>query len=95
MALYMSTRPSVKGPEYRARQAVSVSPRSVDTVPASVSRFNKDIEFMIGHKPNIFWQLMWWVVSPQIMLVIFQFYFVVKVSKELTYSVWDPSYMSA
>uniref|UniRef100_G1TDJ8 Solute carrier family 6 member 19 n=1 Tax=Oryctolagus cuniculus TaxID=9986 RepID=G1TDJ8_RABIT len=65
-----------------------------DTIPASVSKFNKDIEFMIEHKPNIFWQLMWWVVSPQIMLVIFLFYFTVEVSKELTYSVWDPSYMS-
>uniref|UniRef100_G1U6T3 Transporter n=1 Tax=Oryctolagus cuniculus TaxID=9986 RepID=G1U6T3_RABIT len=63
-----------------------------DTVPASASRFNKDIEFMIGHKPNIFWQVMWRVVSPLIMLVIFLFYFVVEVSKELTYSVWDPSY---
>lgn len=57
-----------------------------------IDRFNKDIEFMIGHKPNIFWQVMWRVVSPLIMLVIFLFYFVVEVSKELTYSVWDPSY---
>nr|XP_027799712.1 sodium-dependent neutral amino acid transporter B(0)AT1 isoform X2 [Marmota flaviventris] len=57
-----------------------------------VDRFNRDIEFMIGHKPNIFWQLMWRVVSPIIMLVIFFFYFVIQVNKELTYNVWDPSY---
>ncbi|KFV14586.1 Sodium-dependent neutral amino acid transporter B(0)AT1, partial [Pterocles gutturalis] len=57
-----------------------------------IDRFNKDIEFMIGHKPNIFWQITWRVVSPLIMLVIFFFYFVVKVNEELFYSVWDPSY---
>ncbi|KAJ8397300.1 hypothetical protein AAFF_G00441340 [Aldrovandia affinis] len=56
-----------------------------------VDRFNKDIEFMIGHKPNIFWQVTWRVISPLIMLVIFIFYLVTKVSEELTYLVWDPS----
>ncbi|XP_035285425.1 sodium-dependent neutral amino acid transporter B(0)AT1-like [Anguilla anguilla] len=56
-----------------------------------VDRFNRDIEFMIGHKPNIFWQATWRVISPLIMLVIFLFYFVTKLSAELTYIVWDPS----
>lgn len=63
-------------------------------LPIFVSRFNKDIEFMIGHKPNIFWQVTWRVISPLIMLVIFFFYFVVKVNEELLYSIWDPSYVS-
>ncbi|KAM9096136.1 sodium-dependent neutral amino acid transporter B(0)AT1 [Sarcophilus harrisii] len=57
-----------------------------------IDRFNKDIEFMIGHKPNIFWQITWRVVSPLIMLVIFLFYFVIKVNEELIYSVWDPAF---
>ncbi|OXB66337.1 hypothetical protein ASZ78_003728 [Callipepla squamata] len=57
-----------------------------------IDRFNKDIEFMIGHKPNIFWQVTWRVISPLIMLVIFFFYFVVKVNQELLYSVWNPTY---
>uniref|UniRef100_UPI002955A159 sodium-dependent neutral amino acid transporter B(0)AT1 n=1 Tax=Panthera onca TaxID=9690 RepID=UPI002955A159 len=57
-----------------------------------VDRFNRDIEFMIGHKPNIFWQVTWRVVSPLLMLVIFLFFFVVKVNEELIYSVWDPAY---
>ncbi|XP_036266385.1 sodium-dependent neutral amino acid transporter B(0)AT1 [Pipistrellus kuhlii] len=57
-----------------------------------VDRFNKDIEFMIGHKPNIFWQITWRVVSPLLMLVIFLFFFVINVNKELIYSVWDPAY---
>ncbi|KAM9307492.1 sodium-dependent neutral amino acid transporter B(0)AT1-like [Gastrophryne carolinensis] len=57
-----------------------------------IDRFNNDIKFMIGHKPNIFWQITWRVVSPLIMLVIFLFYFVVEVSQSLSYIVWDPSY---
>ncbi|XP_062301994.1 sodium-dependent neutral amino acid transporter B(0)AT1-like [Osmerus eperlanus] len=54
-----------------------------------VDRFNEDIEFMIGHKPNLFWQVTWRVVSPLIMLVIFIFYLVTQISKTLTYLVWD------
>lgn len=57
-------------------------------------RFNKDIEFMIGHKPNIFWQVTWRVVSPLIMIVILVFYFVTQVTKSLTYLVWDEEAVS-
>jgi hypothetical protein len=60
----------------------------------SACRFNRDIEFMIGHKPNIFWQVMWRVVSPLIMLVIVIFYLVIEVNKDLTYSIWDPGHVS-
>ncbi|XP_034017458.1 sodium-dependent neutral amino acid transporter B(0)AT1 [Thalassophryne amazonica] len=56
-----------------------------------MNRFNKDIEFMIGHKPNIFWQATWRVVSPLIIFVIFVFYFVTKVSAQLTYIAWNPN----
>ncbi|XP_067282534.1 sodium-dependent neutral amino acid transporter B(0)AT1 [Pseudorasbora parva] len=55
-----------------------------------IDRFNEDIEFMIGHKPNFFWQATWRLISPLIVLVIFLFYFVTTVSKELTYIAWDP-----
>ncbi|XP_054619745.1 sodium-dependent neutral amino acid transporter B(0)AT1-like [Dunckerocampus dactyliophorus] len=55
-----------------------------------VDRFNKDIEFMIGHKPNIFWQVTWRVVSPLIMVFILVFYFVTQVTKTLTYLAWNP-----
>ena len=58
--------------------------------PKLPSRFNDDIEFMIGHKPNLFWQITWRVVSPLIMFVIFIFYFVTKVSEKLLYKTWDP-----
>ncbi|KAM4875189.1 sodium-dependent neutral amino acid transporter B(0)AT1-like [Thomomys bottae] len=57
-----------------------------------IDRFNRDIKFMIGHKPNLFWQAMWRVISPLIMLVIFLFFFVIEVTKKMTYIVWDPDY---
>ncbi|XP_029104332.1 sodium-dependent neutral amino acid transporter B(0)AT1-like [Scleropages formosus] len=56
-----------------------------------IDRFNKDIEFMIGHKPNIFWQVTWRVISPLIVLMIFVFYILTTVSVEFTYIAWDPS----
>uniref|UniRef100_A0A8C1BGR8 Transporter n=1 Tax=Cyprinus carpio carpio TaxID=630221 RepID=A0A8C1BGR8_CYPCA len=55
-----------------------------------IDRFNDDIKFMIGHKPNFFWQVTWRLVSPLIVLLIFLFYFITTVSKELTYIAWDP-----
>lgn len=58
------------------------------------NRFNKDIEFMIGHRPNIFWRATWMVISPLIVLAIFVAYFVSKVTQELTYTAWDPNYVS-
>ncbi|XP_069032611.1 sodium-dependent neutral amino acid transporter B(0)AT1-like [Embiotoca jacksoni] len=56
-----------------------------------MDRFNKDIEFMIGYRPNFFWQALWRVISPLIVLVIFVFYFVTKVRAQLTYVTWNPS----
>ncbi|XP_056270946.1 sodium-dependent neutral amino acid transporter B(0)AT1-like [Pseudoliparis swirei] len=54
-----------------------------------IDRFNEDIEFMIGHKPNMFWQVTWRFVSPLLMVVILVFYFITQISKNLTYLVWD------
>ncbi|KAK1172254.1 sodium-dependent neutral amino acid transporter B(0)AT1-like [Acipenser oxyrinchus oxyrinchus] len=59
-----------------------------------IDRFNDDIEFMIGHKPNIFWQATWRVISPLIMLTILLFYFVTQVNKELLYIAWNPDYLN-
>ncbi|XP_030002853.1 sodium-dependent neutral amino acid transporter B(0)AT1-like [Sphaeramia orbicularis] len=53
-------------------------------------RFNEDIRFMIGRKPNIFWQVTWRVISPLIILVILVFYLVTQAQEELTHLVWDP-----
>ncbi|XP_029918835.1 sodium-dependent neutral amino acid transporter B(0)AT1-like [Myripristis murdjan] len=56
-----------------------------------IDRFNKDLEFMIGHKPSIYWQATWRFISPLIILVILVFYLVTQFQEELTYLVWDPS----
>ncbi|XP_034401372.1 sodium-dependent neutral amino acid transporter B(0)AT1-like [Cyclopterus lumpus] len=56
-----------------------------------IDRFNEDLEFMVGHKPGIFWQVTWRFISPLIVLVILVFYMVTQVQEELTYLVWDPN----
>uniref|UniRef100_A0A3Q1G9V4 Transporter n=1 Tax=Acanthochromis polyacanthus TaxID=80966 RepID=A0A3Q1G9V4_9TELE len=55
-----------------------------------IDRFNNDIKFMIGHRPNFFWQASWRVISPLIMFFILVFYLVAKVSEKLLYKAWDP-----
>ncbi|XP_062385549.1 sodium-dependent neutral amino acid transporter B(0)AT1 [Sardina pilchardus] len=57
-----------------------------------IDRFNEDIEFMIGHKPNIFWQATWRVISPLLVFLIFVFYLATTATKELTYITWNPEY---
>ncbi|XP_069032615.1 sodium-dependent neutral amino acid transporter B(0)AT1-like [Embiotoca jacksoni] len=56
-----------------------------------IDRFNEDIKFMVGHKPSIFWQISWRLISPLTILVILVFYLVTQVQQELTYQVWDPN----
>lgn len=58
------------------------------------NRLNEDIEFMVGHKPNIFWQATWRVISPLLMIFILIFYFVTQITKDLTYLVWDEEAVS-
>ncbi|XP_030639132.1 solute carrier family 6 member 19b [Chanos chanos] len=55
-----------------------------------IDRFNDDLKFMIGHKPNIFWQATWRFISPVLMLAIFVFYFATTLTKEIFYIAWDP-----
>uniref|UniRef100_A0A8C2WU77 Transporter n=1 Tax=Cyclopterus lumpus TaxID=8103 RepID=A0A8C2WU77_CYCLU len=56
--------------------------------------FNEDLEYMVGHKPGIFWQVTWRFISPLIVLVILVFYMVTQTQEELTYLVWDPNSVS-
>ncbi|KTF89337.1 hypothetical protein cypCar_00043507 [Cyprinus carpio] len=70
--------------------AFIVFTEAITKMPISPLWFNNDLQFMVGHKPNIFWQVTWRFLSPIILLVILIFYFVTTVSKQLTYNVWDP-----
>uniref|UniRef100_A0A8C6VB69 Transporter n=1 Tax=Neogobius melanostomus TaxID=47308 RepID=A0A8C6VB69_9GOBI len=60
-----------------------------------IDRFNDDIKFMIGHKPNFLWQISWRFISPAIIFSILVFYFVTKVSEKLHYKAWDPESVKA
>lgn len=56
-----------------------------------IDRFNEDLEYMIGYRPNLFWQISWRFISPLIILVILVFYMVIQAQVKLTHLVWDPS----
>ncbi|CAF1589836.1 unnamed protein product [Adineta ricciae] len=36
-----------------------------------VNRFSNDIKAMIGHRPSLFWRVIWYIVSPLFLLMIF------------------------
>ncbi|KAF3834410.1 hypothetical protein F7725_025614 [Dissostichus mawsoni] len=46
-----------------------------------INRFNDDIEWMTGRRPNIFWQATWRFISPLMLLVVFVAYVVVAAEK--------------
>lgn len=49
-------------------------------------RFNDDIEWMTGRRPNIYWQAMWRFISPFMLLVVFVPYVVIEAEKQPTYN---------
>ncbi|XP_057316090.1 sodium- and chloride-dependent transporter XTRP3-like [Hydractinia symbiolongicarpus] len=53
-----------------------------------ISNFEKDILFMLGHKPNWYWKIMWMVVSPFLIFVIIVASIYGLASKSITYSPW-------
>ncbi|XP_056142732.1 sodium- and chloride-dependent transporter XTRP3-like [Lampris incognitus] len=55
-----------------------------------IKRFEKDIEDMLGHKPNWYWKSMWIAVSPLILIALFLFYIVSYIQGGTpTYRAWD------
>ncbi|KAJ8354409.1 hypothetical protein SKAU_G00219760 [Synaphobranchus kaupii] len=57
-----------------------------------IDRFNDDIEWMTGKRPNLFWQVTWRFISPLMLLVVFLAYIVVQANTTPTYTAWDPAY---
>ena len=41
-----------------------------------VNRVCKDVEFMLGYRPGIFWRITWWFVTPVVMTAIVIYSFV-------------------
>ncbi|XP_041963926.1 sodium-dependent neutral amino acid transporter B(0)AT3-like [Alosa alosa] len=58
-----------------------------------INRFNDDIEWMTGRRPNLYWQVTWRVISPLMLLVVFLAYIVVEAGEKPTYSAWNPDYV--
>ncbi|XP_022077351.1 sodium-dependent neutral amino acid transporter B(0)AT1-like [Acanthochromis polyacanthus] len=58
-----------------------------------INRFNDDIEWMSGRRPNIYWQATWRFISPLLLLVVSVAYVVMQAEKSPTYSTWNPDYM--
>ena len=56
-------------------------------------RFNDDIEWMTGRRPNIYWQATWRFISPFMLLVVFVAFVVVEAEKRPTYNAWNPDYV--
>uniref|UniRef100_A0A3P9JV59 Transporter n=1 Tax=Oryzias latipes TaxID=8090 RepID=A0A3P9JV59_ORYLA len=55
-----------------------------------IRRFEKDIEDMLGHRPNWYWKIMWVVVSPLLLISLFVFYIVTYIQGGTpTYQAWD------
>ncbi|XP_012686876.2 sodium-dependent neutral amino acid transporter B(0)AT3-like [Clupea harengus] len=57
-------------------------------------RFCKEIEFMTGRRPNLFWKVCWMGISPLLLLVVFLAYIVVQVQTTPTYPAWNPDYVN-
>ncbi|KAM3873378.1 sodium-dependent neutral amino acid transporter B(0)AT3-like [Diretmus argenteus] len=58
-----------------------------------IKRFNDDIEWMSGHRPNMYWQVTWRFISPFMLLVVFLAYVVIEAEKQPTYNAWNPDYV--
>ncbi|XP_059195564.1 sodium- and chloride-dependent transporter XTRP3-like [Centropristis striata] len=55
-----------------------------------IKRFEKDIEDMIGHRPNWYWKIMWVVISPLLLITLFIVYIVKYIQGGTpTYQAWN------
>ncbi|KAM6936515.1 sodium- and chloride-dependent transporter XTRP3 [Lycodopsis pacificus] len=55
-----------------------------------IKRFEKDIEDMLGHRPNWYWKIMWAGVSPLLLITLFIVYIVNYIQGGTpTYQAWD------
>uniref|UniRef100_A0AAZ3RJ40 Transporter n=1 Tax=Oncorhynchus tshawytscha TaxID=74940 RepID=A0AAZ3RJ40_ONCTS len=59
-----------------------------------IGRFSDDLEFMTGHRPNIFWKVCWLVISPLMLFVVLVAYVAVQAQTHPTYPAWNPDYVN-
>lgn len=53
------------------------------------TRFSEDIEFMIGHKPNIFWKVAWKFLAPLFMMALLLGTLIQMFSSPITYKAYN------
>ncbi|XP_012869322.1 PREDICTED: sodium-dependent neutral amino acid transporter B(0)AT3 [Dipodomys ordii] len=58
-----------------------------------MKRFCDDIEWMTGRRPNLYWRVTWWVVSPLLLLSIFLSCVVLLAQRPPRYKAWNPQYV--
>ncbi|XP_053103983.1 inactive sodium-dependent neutral amino acid transporter B(0)AT3 isoform X2 [Hemicordylus capensis] len=58
-----------------------------------IKRFNDDVKWMIGRRPNFYWQVTWRFISPLLMLTVFVAYIVFQTQKQPGYGAWNPNYV--
>uniref|UniRef100_A0A3B5Q8V3 Transporter n=1 Tax=Xiphophorus maculatus TaxID=8083 RepID=A0A3B5Q8V3_XIPMA len=60
-----------------------------------IKRFEKDIEDMLGHRPNWFWKIMWGGISPLLLITLFLFYVINYIQGGTpTYQAWNKDLVS-
>uniref|UniRef100_A0A7M4F6B5 Transporter n=1 Tax=Crocodylus porosus TaxID=8502 RepID=A0A7M4F6B5_CROPO len=57
-----------------------------------IKRFSDNIKWMTGRQPNLYWQVMWKIISPLLMLTVFLAFVSIQVQKQPTYGAWNPEY---
>lgn len=63
---------------------------------STLFRFEKDIEDMLGHRPNWYWKIMWAVTSPLLLIGLFIFYIINYIQGGTpTYQVWNKELVSS
>lgn len=58
-------------------------------------RFEKDIEDMLGHAPNRYWKIMWFAISPLLLICLLLYYIVNYIMGGTpTYQAWNKDLVS-
>ncbi|XP_074731915.1 sodium-dependent neutral amino acid transporter B(0)AT3-like isoform X2 [Strix uralensis] len=57
-----------------------------------IKRFSKDVKWMTGRKPNLYWQITWRFISPLLLLIVFVAFVTLQIQKPPSYTAWNPKY---
>ncbi|XP_064362813.1 sodium-dependent neutral amino acid transporter B(0)AT3-like isoform X2 [Dromaius novaehollandiae] len=58
----------------------------------NIKRFSKDVKWMTGRQPNLYWQITWRFISPLLLLIVFVAFVAIQIQKPPSYAAWNPKY---